>query len=168
VFVRGSVRGWTQGADRGVESKAPCFVSRWRHRTILRPSPSLACIDCGPPQHRRRIGRPEKVTTLDTLNAVRQNSYSDVHQTALRTLGPHDFRSHGTKVEHIATTNERNASFPQTPVTGLAARNSHWGRGLSSPLFPHAAPGPIDLANHLMLWGPIGEGNDGNTPKAGF
>jgi hypothetical protein len=95
----------------------------------------------------RRCGRPpEQVTALDALHAAKSRLYPHVDQPTLRALRPNDFRSHGTKVEHVATTNERNASFQGLQSPSRAARDSHQEpRVALSFELPQTTPGLIDL-----------------------
>jgi len=93
--------------------------AKWRNQPCLPGSEIAAKLT--PPARFQVAGQqsggfPENVAAPDALHATQSRLNPNIDQPALRALRPHDFRSHGTKVEHIATTNERNASSPKPPV----------------------------------------------------
>lgn len=99
--------------------KAVMNYADWRNQPRLRGSEIAASLTPPARLHvggRQSGGFPENVAAPDALHATQSRLNPNIDQSALRALRSDDFRSHGTKVEHIATTNERNASSPKPPV----------------------------------------------------
>ncbi len=153
----------------GHRAKTPGPASRSVHRERLRPTTDVVCLNNASPLCGRYMRRPEQMTAFDTLNAVGYHCYSDVHHSAFRALCPHDLRSHGTKAEHSLITNEKALLSLETPdLRAWRPIVELRGPGLSSPLFPQTAPGPVDLATHSMLRSAMAKDNRGTTQKASF